>query len=161
MLATSISGLVLIPLTEDHSLALYTLIQHNRAHLTTHGDYEALVATPPDKLARELADPTNRDLRFGIFLRQELVGRMDLIPVEPPRYGLGYWLAENATGKGYATVALNAVLEFASSALQASDIFAGVTHGNLASVAVLERNGFVPAETFESYTRFHRTLGQT
>lgn len=158
MLETSISGLVLITLTERHAPALYELVQQNRLHLTAHGDYKDLVAAPLASFSMELAEPANRNLQFGISLQMQLVGRIDLIPVDPPRYGLGYWLAQTATGKGYATAALQALLEFASIELQASDIFAGVTHGNWRSAAVLERAGFAPVETFERYTRFHRAL---
>ena len=158
MIKTSIDGLVLAPLTEDHSLALHELIQENRAYLTANGDYADLIATPLKRLALELAGPSSRNLRYGICVRQQLLGRIDLIPVAPPHYGIGYWLAESATGKGYATAALQALLKFARAELQATDIFAGVTHGNSRSSAVLERAGFVPVETFERYTRFHRLL---
>lgn len=157
MLETSIPGLVLVSLSEGHASALYELVQQNRGHLTAYGDYTELVTTPLEGLTMELSAASN-NLRFGISLRQQMVGRMDLIAVAPPRYGLGYWLAQSATGKGYATAALKALLEFASTELHASDVFAGVTRGNFRSAAVLERAGFVPAENFERYTRFHRAL---
>lgn len=157
MLATSIPGLALVTLSESHALALYVLVQQNSIHLTAHGDYKDLTATPLEGFAMELAEQTN-NLRFGIFMQQQLVGRMDLIAVAPPRYSLGYWLAQGATGRGYATAALKALLEYATKELHASDIFAGVTHGNTRSAAVLERAGFVPAEAFKDYVRFHRVL---
>jgi len=158
MLETTIAGLVLVPLTKRHALELYQLVQQNHRHLTAHGDYEDLVAMPLEGLSTELAESTDGHLRFGIFLWGQLVGRIDLIAVDPPRYGLGYWLAQNATGRGYATAALKTLIEFASTELRASDIFAGVTHGNSRSAAVLERAGFMPVETFERYTRFRRIL---
>lgn len=158
MLETLMRDLVLLPLTERQSVALYNLVQENHAHLTAHGDYADLVATSLEQLTMELRRPASENLRFGIFLRQQLIGRMDLTPVAPPRYGLGYWLAQNATGKGYATAALQALLGYARIKLEASDIFAGVTHGNSRSSAVLERVGFAPMERFETYTRFHKAL---
>ena len=160
MIATSMSGLVLVALNEHNSSALYELVQENRFHLTAHGDYADLVAAPLEALEAELTGMTSHNLRFGIFLGQKLIGSMDLIPVAPPRYSLGYWLAQSWTGRGYATAALRALLEYAIADLQASDIFAGVTHGNQRSIAVLERAGFLPVESFEKYTRFHRSLAQ-
>ena len=157
MLKTPIPGLVLVSLSEGHASALYELVQQNRGHLTAYGDYAGLVATTLEGFMLELSEASS-DLRFGIYLQQQMVGRIDLIAVAPPRYGLGYWLAQSATGKGYATAALKALLEFASTELHASDVFAGVTHSNSRSAAVLERAGFVPAENFERYTRFHRAL---
>lgn len=158
MLVTPIPNLVVTPLAEHHSLALYELIQENSSHLTAHGDYEDLVAAPLARIAAEFKQPTNSNLRFGIFVRRQLVGSIDLVPVAPPRYGLGYWLGETSTGKGYATAALQALMEFARTELRATDIFAGVTHGNWRSRAVLERVGFAAVETFDKYQRFHRRL---
>lgn len=158
MLKTTIPSLSLGPLTEHHSSALYELIQQNRSHLTAHGDYTELVALPMEALAAELTETSNRTLRFGIFLEQELIGRVDLIAVDPPRYGLGYWVGGRSTGKGYATAALQALLDFARAELRATDVFAGVTHGNSRSTSLLERTGFVPIATFEKYTRFRRNL---
>jgi ribosomal-protein-serine acetyltransferase len=40
----------------------------------------------------------------------------------------------------------------------ATDVYAGVTHGNGKSGAVLTRLGFKVAEVFETYTRYHRAL---
>lgn len=158
LLETRIRGLVLTPLTERHALALYELIQENLRHLVAYGDYSDLIAMPFERLAADLSEPSNPNLRFGIFMQERLIGCIDLVPVAPPRYGVGYWLAESATGKGYATAALQTVLGLAATELQATDVFAGVTHGNSRSAAVLERAGFVPVQTFQRYTRFHRSL---
>jgi len=79
------------------------------------------------------------------------------VPVDPPRYGLGYWLAEDATGHGYATAAVRALLDHART-LQATDVLAGVTHGNDRSVALLRRLGFARVAEFDSYDRYHRAV---
>jgi ribosomal-protein-serine acetyltransferase len=92
------------------------------------------------------------------FLRGSLIGRADLVPVDPPRYGLGYWLGEEATGHGYATAAVRALLDHARS-LGATDVLAGVTHGNDRSVALLRRLGFARVAEFDAYDRYHRAVG--
>ena len=148
VLTTSLSDVELAPLEARHAESLLKLLKDNLSHLTAHGDYAEQVASTLDELVGELREPTE-GRRFGIFLQHKLIGRIDLVPVAPPRYGTGYWLARNATGKGYATAALKAVVDFASKELGATDIFAGVTQGNRSSVAVLERTGFRPVERFD------------
>ena len=50
---------------------------------------------------------------------------MEGVPVDPPRFGLGYWLAVDVTGCGVATAAVWALLEHAPAGLGATDVFAG------------------------------------
>lgn len=109
-------------------------------------------------LVEELSRATNPNWRFGIFFDARLVGRADLIGVEPARFSIGYWLAEAHTGRGIATAALDALIDFARSNCDAAEIYAGVTHGNRASEALLARLGFEPTDTFDSYTRFRLSL---
>lgn len=47
--------------------------------------------------------------------------------------------------------------EHAAQALGATDIFAGATHANDRSAALLERLGFEPVAEFENHTRFRLT----
>lgn len=37
--------------------------------------------------------------------------------------------------------------------LSATDVYAGVTHGNIASVNLLQRLGFTPVAQFDTHTR--------
>lgn len=156
-LTTVFPDLVLQVLTQSHALELYDLLQQNRDYLTAHGDYADQLAMSHKELEDDLGDD-HGNLRFGLLLRGELIGRIDLVPVNPPKYGLGYWLAEKVTGKGYATAALQALIAFARMDLHATDIYAGVTHGNRRSVTLLERAGFLPVADFNSYRRFHLRL---
>jgi RimJ/RimL family protein N-acetyltransferase len=71
---------------------------------------------------------------------------------------LGYWLAKEAAGQGYASAALRALIGHARIDLHATDIYAGVTRGNAKSEALLERLGFLPVLDFDSYRRFHLGL---
>lgn len=156
MIATERPELRLQWLDEGHAGSLHKLLQENRSHLTEHGDFREQVSMSLDALRTYLRAANG--LRFGMFARSELVGQIDLVPVEPPRYGLGYWLAKDATGRGYATAAVKAVVAYAATELGASDIYAGVTHGNVRSEALLRRAGFVTVDRFSTYTRFHRSL---
>ena len=156
MLATSIPGLALRKAAADDAAALFALVQQNRIHLTALGDYAELVAMSPTDIEADLS--AGKTLAFCIMHEQAIVGRADLIAVDPPRYGIGYWLAPAATGRGFATAAVRTLADHARSELGASDLYAGVTHGNIRSVAVLERAGFRHVTDFERYARFHLAL---
>lgn len=158
MLPTALPDLFLGTLGPADAKAFYDLLQKNRAHLTALGDFLNEVSAPLEKWTAEFASDPAPGRRFGIFHEQRLIGRIDLIAVEPPKYGLGYWLDEQSTGQGYATAALSRLLMIARDEIRASDIYAGVTHGNVRSEALLERLGFRRATRFERYTRFHHGL---
>ncbi|MFC7994590.1 GNAT family N-acetyltransferase [Streptomyces rochei] len=157
-LATDVAGLTLRVLDAEQADVYYALIDRNREHLTQHGDYQALAASDYETARAELLNDPHPSLRCGIVLHGALVGRVDLVAVNPPKYGLGYWLDHDATGHGYATAACRVLIEYGATELGATDVFAGVTHGNGKSGAVLTRLGFDVADVFETYTRYHRSL---
>jgi RimJ/RimL family protein N-acetyltransferase len=158
IIETSIDQLCLRELDASDADALFVLVRENTPHLTQNGDYAELVSCSLQEMRQALAIQTDAPLRFGLLFKGSLVGRLDLIAVDPPRYSIGYWLAQDATAKGYATAAITTACVHARDALGASDIYAGVTHGNHKSVAVLERAGFRKVENFERYARFHLPL---
>jgi RimJ/RimL family protein N-acetyltransferase len=157
MLETDVPDLILQPLASSAAAELHDLLQKNCDHLTAHGDYAEQVAMSRDQVEAELASDSG-NLRFGIVLGGTLIGRIDLVAADPPKYGLGYWLAKEATGRGYASAAVRALIGHARIDLYATDIYAGVTRGNAKSEALLERLGFLPILDFGSYRRFHLNL---
>ncbi|NUT49124.1 MAG: GNAT family N-acetyltransferase [Saccharothrix sp.] len=139
-------------------VAAYTgLLRANADFLTRHGDFtDAVRASEEDhRRAFAAADPRHD---FGVYEDDRLVGRVELIRRDPTRFGLGYLLAEHACGRGIATLAVRAVARHARHELAVTDLFAGVTHGNHASVAVLRRVGFHHVATFDTYDRYHLDL---
>ncbi|HEX6686527.1 MAG TPA: GNAT family N-acetyltransferase [Candidatus Limnocylindrales bacterium] len=155
-LDTAMAGLVLKELTVADADIYYRILDGNREHLSRYGDYpdeaDATIAWVADHLSRPAPD------RYGIWLGRRLIGRVDLVHAAPPRYGMGYWLSHDATGHGYATLACAVLLDHARDRRGATDIFAGLTHGNQRSVALLQRLGFQPIAEFDTYTRFHLRL---
>jgi RimJ/RimL family protein N-acetyltransferase len=143
-LATARDGLVLRELTAADHDSVAALMDRNRDHLTRFGD--------------DFDQAVGLNTRFGVWRDGELIGRVDLNPVNPPNYVLGYWLDERATGHGYATDACRAALDFARSALRAEVMWAGVTHGNHRSGAVLDRLGFERVAELERHTRYRLAL---
>ncbi|KRC61811.1 hypothetical protein ASE14_13450 [Agromyces sp. Root81] len=158
-IATALTGVTLRPMRPSEAADLGRVIRENRAHLTRNGDYGDLVEMTDAELAAMLERAEVAEHYFGVFDGRILQGIVSLVPVDPPRYGSGYWLAEAATGRGIATEAMRSLLEHARMTLGATDVFAGVTHGNTPSIRLLERLGFQESERFESYTRFHLAFG--
>ncbi|QKW32543.1 GNAT family N-acetyltransferase (plasmid) [Nocardiopsis flavescens] len=157
-LPTRIPDVSLRVLTPADSADYRALVRANRAHLTRHGDFTDLVGASAGEIEEALARPDKKERAYGIHLGDTLVGQAGIIAVDPPCYSLGYWLARTATGQGRASAACAALIERSASVLGATDMFAGVTHGNVSSVALLRRLGFTPVEEFATYTRFHLAL---
>ncbi|ACQ81751.1 GCN5-related protein N-acetyltransferase [Beutenbergia cavernae DSM 12333] len=158
ILDTERQGVVLRRLTRADAGTYTDLMQANEAHLTSRGDFRDQVSADAGQYAEQFG-AGGPALAFGIVEAGRLVGAVELVPVDPPRYGLGYWLAADATGRGLATIAVRTIVGYAGASLGASDVYAGVTHGNEASAAVLRRAGFVAVQRFDTYTRFHSATG--
>ena len=157
-LPTDLPDLRLIALAQEDAAAYFALVDRNRAHLTQHGDYLDLGEATPETVAEDLADPDNRNARFGIWRSEHLIGRVDLNPRTAEDFVLGYWLGGEYTGQGYATTACAALITYGQETLGARSIWAGVTKGNVRSEAVLRRLGFVEVSDQGTYTRFNRRL---
>lgn len=154
-LVTDCPDLLLSELTISDADCYFSVLDHNRDHLSRFGDYQQEKSATLDWVIDYFTNPPDNNIRYGLRLDRKLVGRVDLNPVAPPRYTIGYWLDRNHTGRGYATIACSAAIEYARTALGATDIFAGVGHGNDDSARVLQRLGFQPIAEFASYRRYH------
>ncbi|GGL44723.1 GNAT N-acetyltransferase [Phycicoccus endophyticus] len=144
----------LVPLTPDLAVDYAALVAGNEDHLSLAEEDRGRTAA---QYARALRSSETAATRFAVLDRERLVGRVDLDPVDPPRYALGYWVGSASTGRGIATRAVSLALEQARS-LTATDVYAGVVPTNLRSVAVLERNGFVRVARLTGHDRYHRPL---
>lgn len=150
---TELPGVVLRELTVDDAPALFELIERNVDHLGAFGDYQFPADYSLLDLVGYFDDPPDDNLRFGIVERGVLAGRIDLNPVSPPHWSVGYFLDAGCTGRGLATVACRALGPIAR-ANGAVDLYAGVTNGNLKSCAVLERAGYRMIQQMPDRTRW-------
>ena len=73
-----------------------------------------------------------------------LVGTAGLRPLEESGLEIFYSLAPGAWGRGYATEAARAVVEYGLGPLGLPEVLAEVDEGNIASVAVVKRLGMTP-----------------
>ncbi len=87
----------------------------------------------------------NPQQNFGIAFDNELCGVIGLIPqkdVYRKSAEIGYWLGEPFWGKGIATEAVRQITEYGFARLGIIRIYSGVFDYNIASMKVLEKNGF-------------------
>ncbi|MDP9845695.1 GNAT family N-acetyltransferase [Streptosporangium lutulentum] len=111
-------------------------------------------ATPSPAEVTEAVEDSVRDFAaagYGLWLVREtggtdLVGTAGLRPLEDLGIEVLYSLEPGAWGKGYATEAARAVVEYALGPLGLAEVLAEVDAGNATSVAVVERLGMTPFE---------------
>jgi ribosomal-protein-serine acetyltransferase len=141
-------------LSADDIDAYYALVDTNRDHLTQYGDYSTMRSATRVSVSEELMNASADRTRMGLWNDDALIGRIDLHEKEPGKFVLGYWLGSSYTGHGYATIACRAIIAYAGEAMDASEIYAGVTKGNTPSEALLARLGFRHIADMGSYNRF-------
>jgi RimJ/RimL family protein N-acetyltransferase len=156
--ATDLAALQLRELSSADVDVYYALLVRNRDHFRQHGDYRDEINATRTWVADYFTSPPDANTRFGVWLTGQLIGRVDLNPVSPPQYGIGYWISADRSGKGHMTRACRAAIGYCREELGGTDVFAGVTHGNGRSAAVLCRLGFTKVTEFESYDRYHLAL---
>jgi RimJ/RimL family protein N-acetyltransferase len=150
----------------------------------TSGDYTALLAhwtapdvreflfdgevLPPSAISEAIED-SQRDFAaagYGLWLVFEketsgLAGTAGLRPLEDLGIEILYSLAAGARGKGYATEAARAVVEYALDVLGLPQVLAEIDAGNHASAAVIDRLGMRPFDVVPGVlgpmTRYRRT----
>jgi ribosomal-protein-serine acetyltransferase len=156
-ITTDLAKLRLVPLCVNDVEVYYALVDRNRGHLTQHGDYRSMLTATLDSIREEFGAETTA-LVLGLWLDGELIGRVDLISKGEGVFVIGYWLDHGAVGHGYMTSACRALIAHAREDLGATAIYAGVTKGNQASEAVLERLGFARIKDMGTYNRFRLDL---
>lgn len=154
-LETAIEGLVLRRVDARLGLALNDLIEANAEHLTRHGDYLDLVAMTPAEVVTHFLDA--EFFEAALVFDESVHGVASLIRYQPAVFGIGYWLAADSTGRGFATAAAAALVDVART-FGATEVWAGIRPENGASVAVVERLGFSLARRQPTHLSYRRSL---
>jgi ribosomal-protein-alanine N-acetyltransferase len=108
----------------------------------------------PEDGAKKWIAKARRGRDFAIVLREtnEVVGGITLFESEQHRRAeLGYWCAIDCWGRGYATEAVRAVIDYGFRVLALNKVHAECHGDNPASLRVLEKSGM----TFEGHLRRH------
>jgi len=166
----STGRLVLRPVTaDDHAalLAHWTLPDVRRFLFDGAALSAAEVA---DNIEESIGDFAARgygiwiiELGYGAGAGAGLVGTAGLRPLEELGLEIFYSLAPGAWGKGYATEAARAVMDYGLGPLGLPEVLAEVDEGNTASVAVVKRLGMTPYAVVPGVlgpmTRYRATVG--
>jgi len=118
-------------------------------------EYYADIAEAEDAIRFYRNCTENRCLPYVLAVESkengELIGDAGVNEVDgqPLEVEIGYSIAENYGGRGYATELVGAMTDFAAKSFGIRVLYGRVLHGNGASVRVLEKNGyrFVAEET--------------
>ena len=94
------------------------------------------------------------EFNLNIFHDGLLIGGTDLTPQGDDSCELGYWLGFEYWGKGYATEACNALLDYTSAETCFRQVRANVYEDNSASSNVLEKAGFKQTGMGEVFSVF-------
>ena len=138
-------------LTLDDAEELFALIDTNREHLGRWLPWVTAITSVDDergflRLQRRRADEL-AEIDFAIRAGNQIVGCAGLANLDSASgmAEVGYWLAQDAQGRGYATRAVQALTRYARE-LGHSRIELHVATDNQPSRAVAERLGFALAE---------------
>ena len=150
-------------MSEENSIDVYSFEKENREYFernlpprpANYFDLEGF-----KKITAELlTEQTNRDVYMHIIRDSQgvMVGRVNLSVLGKDRKTaeLGYRIGENVTNLGYASEAVNLVLEKAFTTYGLHRIIAGTATGNLASQRVLLKNGFTFSRVIENDLQIH------
>jgi len=138
--------------------ARHPLLAANQSHLGDWIPRRVSRVVPLPELADRLREfvqafASNREWRYAIISAEngDILGEADLFPRDSSgrvayddadRAEIGYWLREDATGRGYATEAASALVEHARTLNRFTHIEIRCDPRNLASAAVPKRLGF-------------------
>lgn len=144
-------------LLPHHARQLYHLVEQNRAFLTPWVDVERLHSLDDARgyiewALRALA--SGDGMRCAVVYRGEHVGRLSYHDTEWHHQvtELGYWLAEDYTGRGIMTRAIRGLLDYAFFTLGMRRAEIWTSEKNLPSQRVAERVGFRQEATMRQMT---------
>ncbi len=154
------AGAELRNLQTADSCRLISLIERNLDHLMRWHPWVP-VLRDPENWESYIRDNLERYARgegiaCGIWLEAQLVGVAECqdVNLESRSTELGYWLAEEHTGKGLATQACDALLRYAFNSLKLNRVVIRCPVGHERSARLAERLGF----TREGRLRANRWL---
>ncbi|HEY3799685.1 MAG TPA: GNAT family N-acetyltransferase [Caulobacteraceae bacterium] len=147
------SRLVLRPSEPDDALRAFELL----SDWSVARNLSAVDFPPPDQRPWFGGHPhewtAGAAYRFAVLLNGEMIGLTDLDHVTSVQAELGYWFGVPSWGRGYATEAAGALVEFARDTLGLSALVAGRAEDNLASDRVLTKLGFERSGQAEVYSQ--------
>ena len=110
------SDIVLQDFTLENKDQLFELIDRNREHLRDWLFWVDFTKTPEDSLnfieSVMISNEQKKSLVLGMWRGNELLGAVFLVNIQDEFAELGYWICQEEQGKGYITVASQALINF-------------------------------------------------
>lgn len=138
-----------LELTAAHQCtALFRAIDKNRTHLSHFLSWVDLMQTETDSAAYlslcENLQKEGKEISFMIFYQNHLVGRIGIhyINQQNKQGAIGYWLTEDAQGKGIIINACKTVISYGFNELGLNRIELKAATGNLKSQSVAQKLNF-------------------
>lgn len=97
-------------------------------------------------LQKWTAEPPNLGREVNVFTVRycdEIVGQVVLWDIHDRQASISYWIDENYCGQGIGTKAVGLVTQYAKENLQLYTIEAAIREGNLSSIRLVEKLGFM------------------
>jgi ribosomal-protein-serine acetyltransferase len=139
------NDLLLRTLVEDDASTLFALVDGNRKYLREWLPWLDVNLEVNDSLSfirhHKTSATRPEDQPLGILHQSNLCGVIGYDWVKDKSCSLGYWIAEEAQGKGIATRASGALIGHAFSEMNLDTVEIHVAEGNLQSRSVAERLG--------------------
>lgn len=159
ILPTSNPSVELRELTEADADTFFDTVQQNSAWLTRYGDYQDLIKMTSKDIAVEFSNQDEKvPLHMGIWHCNKLVGRVDVSPVAPETYTIGYWISEGCARKGFVISSCRAIMSYLSRTRTVREYWAGVRNINRESIAIVEHLGFSIYEQLPERRRYRLLL---
>lgn len=148
-------SIALRQLHPDDAGKLFTLVDSNRTHLSAWLPWVEDSTSAQD--TREFIESTlhkrqtGAAYEYGIFLDGQLVGHASLMHVnDGSELEIGYWIAEQTSGRGVTTAAAKALTDFGFGELGLDKIVIKAEPANVASNKIAEKLGYTLERTERS-----------
>ncbi len=131
-------------LSVEDAAAYFDLIQNNREYFSNFDNMSPDKYPTVESVVGALAQSKKK--RWGIFEGDALIGSVSIKPTDSPDVGeIGYLIAKDYSGRGYATEAVKNVLGLIPDSYSA--VIAVTNPSNVGSERVLQKAGFVLSQT--------------
>lgn len=138
------------PRREDAPRIAELAADRDIARMTTRMPHPYALADAEGFVERASTADLRRDATFVVEDGDGVVGALGFFTDGGPGPELGYWIGRPCWGRGYATEAAEAALEWAHERWGKRVVVAGYFADNPASGRVLEKTGFLPTGVVES-----------
>lgn len=138
----------LVQLTPDHAQEVFDLTEANRAYLDEFLPWPKFVKEVEDSKEHIEETLSNREngtsFSYGIQYDSSLIGNISIRNLidESLLPEIGYWIAEDYSGKGIASAATTAITQFAFHTLGLQKVIIRANPENIASNKVAENAGY-------------------